>query len=86
MTRSIVCNYSSKLYHHSSGLISQYVQPECQMCQIVPERFLQSEICQGSTAPKGRCPPGALALHPKRSQGGLVLLDSHLLKIMMYNL
>ena len=43
------------------------------------ERFLKNEICQGSTVPKGRCPPGALALHPIRSQGGLVLLDSHLI-------
>ena len=56
------------------------------LCVAASERFLQSEICQGSTAPKGRCPPGALALHSERSQEGLVLLDSHLLKIMMYNL
>ena len=45
----------------------------------VPERFLKNEICRGSTASKGRCPPGALALHPLKLQGELVLLDSHLL-------
>lgn len=65
--------------------LSLYATPRCRMPPAASERHLQSEICQGSTAPKGRCPPGPLALHPGSPQGGLVLLDSHLYIIMMYN-
>lgn len=65
--------------------LSLYAKPRCRMPPASPKRFLQSEICQGSTVPKGRCPPGALALHSRRSQGDLVLLDSHLfIYIIMY--
>ncbi len=77
MTLSIVYNNSSKLCHYSSRSISPCAQPLGRTRRIEPERFLQSEICQGSTVPEGRCPPGVLALHPERSQGGIVLLDSH---------
>ena len=56
---------------------SLYVKPVCQMTRIVLERFLQSEICQGSTAPEGRSPPGVLAPHTERLLGVLLLLDSH---------
>ncbi len=77
MTQSSVLNKNCGQYHHSSVLFSPCVQPEGRTCRIEPERFLQSEICRGSTAPKGRCPPGVLALHPERPQGRTVLLDSH---------
>lgn len=79
MIHSMILNKISRRWHQPSGSISQCIQSEIRMSRIEPERFLYSEICRGSTAHKGRCPPGALALHPERSQGGTALLDSHLI-------
>ena len=56
---------------------SLYAKLSIRMPLAESERILQSEICRGSTAQRGRCPPVVLALHPRRSQGGTVLLDSH---------
>lgn len=56
---------------------SLYAKLSIKMSLAESERILQSEICRGSTATTGRCPPGVLALHPEGAQGGLVLLDSH---------
>ena len=79
MIQGSIHNKISRRWYQISGSISQCIQSEIRMSRIEPERFLRSEICRGSTASKGRCPPGALALHPERSQGELVLLDSHLI-------
>ena len=65
------------------GVSSLCTMPRRRMRVTAPKRFLQCEICQGSTAPKGRCPPGVLAPHPERLQEGLVLLDSHLIIIVL---